>query len=187
MRTLLTYIVENLVNSTSKSYGHSLLATFQLSLVVSPIVYLYNKIFIWGFDNQDYIFIVLGAILTDWLFGTIKHLFFTRTFLFKKNALGLFIKIGLVVGGGFLFEGLSHLTREATIVETSLKIITRVIVFMYPAISAWENIYIVSGEKFPPKKWMEKLGIYKESANLKDLLGKENLKEELCNDKTETP
>lgn len=184
MNTIIAIYIKQLVKATSDNYVYSLFATVKLSFLISPFVMLYDKLFNWGFDNQDYIWIVLGAILIDWFFGTIKHIFFTKnefgrpTFTFKGNLFGLFLKIGLVVGGGFLFEGLSHLTREATIIETSLKIITRVIVFMYPAISAWENIYIVSGEKFPPKKWMEKLGIYKNTANFKDLLDENNIKNE---------
>lgn len=175
MKSIIALYLKQIVKATSDNYALSLFATVKLSFLISPFVFLYDKIFNWGFDNQDYIWIVLGAILIDWVFGTIKHIFFTYTFTFKKNAFGLFLKIGLVVGGGFLFEGLSHLTKEATIIETSLKIVTRVIVFMYPAISAWENIYIVSGEKFPPKKWMEKLGLYKNSANFKDLIDNNNL------------
>lgn len=183
MKNIIILYLNQIINSTSENHFTSLLATLKLSVLVSPFVLLFENLFKWGFDNQDYIWIVLGAILFDWFFGTIKHIFFSKdingfpTFKLSKNAFGLFLKIGLVVGGGFLFEGLSHLTREASFVETSLKIITRVIVFMYPAISAWENIYIVSGEKFPPKKWMEKLGFYKESSNIKDLFDNNNLKE----------
>ena len=181
MKQLIALYVKNIVKATSDNYALSLFATVKLSFLVSPFVFLYDKIFNWGFDNQDYLWIVMGAILIDWVFGTIKHIFFTKTetgkptFTLRKNVFGLFLKLGLVVGGGFLFEGLAHLTKEATIIETSLKIVTRVLVFMYPAISAWENIYIVSGEKFPPKKWMEKLGLYKNSANLKDLIDDNNL------------
>lgn len=177
MRYITAYFLKQLVKTTGNSYIVSLFATFKLSLFVSPLIYVYTKLFNWGLANQDYLLIVLGAILIDWIFGTLKHIFYTHTFSLKKNAVGLMLKIGLVVAGGFLFEGLSHLTREATIIETSLQIITRVIVFMYPAVSAWENIYIVSGEKFPPKKWMEKIGLYKDSANFKDLFDNDNKKE----------
>jgi hypothetical protein len=176
------YILKQLVKATSDNYFYSLMATVKLSLMLTPFVYIYDKLFLWGFENQDYIFIVMGAILVDYIFGTTKHIFFTKdefgrpTFTLKKNAVGLMLKLSLAVAVGFLFEGLSHLTKEATIIETSLKIITRVIVFMYPAISAWENIFIVSGEKFPPKKWMEKLGLYKESSNFKDLFDNDNIK-----------
>ena len=184
MRILIAYYVKWLVTATSNDYTTSLNAMLKIALPLSPILYITERLFNWYFDNQDYIVIVLGAILIDYVFGTIKHIWFSKdengkhTFTLKGNAGGLILKLGLATAGGFLFEGLSHLTREVTIIETSLSIITRIIVFMYPAISAWENIYIVSGEKFPPKKWMEKLGMYKNTADLNDLLGKENLKEE---------
>lgn len=184
MKIILNYLVKQLVGATSSDYVFSLISTFKFSIVISPLAFFYDRIFAWGFDNQDYIFIVMGAILIDYIFGTVKHIFYTKksdgrpTFNFRGNATGLLLKLTLAVAGGFLFEGLSHLTREATFVETSLKIITRVIVFMYPAVSAWENIYIVSGEKFPPKKWMEKLGLYRESSNIKDLFDNDNVNKE---------
>ena len=91
------------------------------------------------------------AVLIDWFFGIWKHLE-KRTFSFKKNATGLILKIALTVGAGMLFEGLNSIVKDsADIVVLSLSIVTRVIVFLYPAVSAWQNIYIVSGERFPPK------------------------------------
>jgi hypothetical protein len=180
---LVKYYLKLLVKATSNNYGQSLFATAKLAVPLSPFALLMDKLFQWGFDNQDYIIIVLGAILTDYIFGTIKHIFFLKnesgrpSFTLKGNAVGLILKLTLAVAGGFLFEGLSHLTREATFLETTLQIITRVIVFMYPAISAWENIYIVSGEKFPPKKWMDRIGKYKNSNDIKDLIDENNLKQ----------
>jgi hypothetical protein len=179
MKIFTIYLLKQLLKCTGNSYAYSLLATFKLSIILTPFIWAYDKMFQWGLDNQDYIIIVMGAILVDYIFGTIKHVWFTKTdkgrptFTLKGNVVGLMLKLTLAVAGGFLFEGLSHLTKEATFLETSLKIITRVIVFMYPAISAWENIYIVSGEKFPPKKWMEKLGLYKASGDFRDLVNKD--------------
>lgn len=180
MNRIITYLVSLILSSsrsgdTVSDYAHSFSATIKLSLFLAPAVYLVDKLSDWGVANQDYILIVMGAILIDWVFGTIKHIWVTKTpegrptFTPKGNAMGLVMKIGLSVGGGFLFEGLSHLTAEADFIVTSLKIITRVVVFMYPAVSAWENIYIVSGEKFPPKKWMDKLGLFQSSLDIRDL------------------
>lgn len=163
-------IVEWINQSTIDSVT-GLIATFKLSLVITPFVLIWNKLKLWGVDNQDYILIVIGAILIDWLFGTVKHLFFTGTFSLKKNAIGITTKIALAVAGGFLFEGLNFLVKDSDFVLTTSKIITRVIILMYPGMSAFENIYIVSGEKFPPKAWMEeRLGKWKESLNPNDLM-----------------
>lgn len=175
-KTIINNILETIINISSSSGAFSGIGnTIKLSLLLTPIFYVWEKIMNWGVTNQDYILVVLGAILVDWFFGTIKHIFIEKdkkgqsTWSWGKNAVGLATKIGLVVAGGFLFEGLSHLTSDADFLVTSLKIITRIVVFLYPAISAWENIYIVSGEKFPPKAWMQRLTKYNETLDIKDL------------------
>lgn len=141
---------------------------FRISLAVTPFLFIWDKIVKWGIPNQDYILIVLMAILLDWFFGIIKHLQ-KRTFSFKKNASGLILKIALTVGAGMLFEGLNSIVKDsADIVVLSLTIVTRVIVFLYPAVSAWQNIYVVSGERFPPKAWMERINKFNENLNVKE-------------------
>ena len=141
---------------------------FRISLAVTPFLFIWDKIAKWGIPNQDYILIVLMAILLDWFFGIIKHLQ-KRTFSFKKNASGLILKIALTVGAGMLFEGLNSIVKNsADIVVLSLTIVTRVIVFLYPAVSAWQNIYVVSGERFPPKAWMERINKFNENLNIKE-------------------
>lgn len=68
-----------------------------------------------------------------------------------------------------LFEGLSFITQDTGIVIATLTVVTRLIVFLYPAVSAWQNIYIVSGEKFPPKAWMDRLNSFGQNLDLKTL------------------
>lgn len=174
MREFLIAIVFKLLKWINQSTVDTVVgftSVVKLSLVITPFVYIWDKITNWGIENENYILIVLGAIMIDWLFGTIKHLFFTYTFSLKRNAIGLTIKIGLAVAGGFLFEGLSHLISESDsdILVSGSKTVTRVIILMYPGISAFENIYVVSGEKFPPRIWMERLKAYKTTLNPKDL------------------
>ena len=141
---------------------------FKISLVVTPFLFIWEKIVKWGIPNQDYILIVLMAILLDWIFGILKHLK-KRTFSFKENALGLVLKIALTVGAGMLFEGLNSIVKDsADIVVLSLTIVTRVIVFLYPAVSAWQNIYVVSGERFPPKAWMDRINKFNENLNVNE-------------------
>ena len=144
-------------------------SALKLSLITSPFILIWDKIVKWGITNQDYILIVLMAILLDWFFGIWKHLE-KRTFSFKKNALGLILKIALTVGTGMLFEGLNSIVKDsADIIVVSLTTVTRVIVFLYPAVSAWENIYIVSDERFPPKAWMDRINKFNENLNVKEL------------------
>lgn len=156
------------MNIADGDLSAKLSGAFRISLAVTPFLFIWEKIVKWGIPNQDYILIVLMAILLDWFFGIIKHLQ-KRTFSFKKNASGLILKIALTVGAGMLFEGLNSIVKDsADIVVLSLTIVTRVIVFLYPAVSAWQNIYIVSGERFPPKAWMERINKFNENLNVKE-------------------
>lgn len=173
MKRILAYIVKLLVTTTAPNYFESIWATAKFSLILTPFLFVWDKITNWGISNSDYILVVMGAILVDYIFGTVKHLWFTKDFTFKGNANGLVMKLGLAVAGGFLFEGLSYLTKESEMLFEALKITTRVIIFMYPAMSAWENLYIVSGEKFPPKTWMDRLNIFGKTLNPSDLIKKE--------------
>ena len=144
-------------------------SAFKISLFTYPFIFLWEKLVKWGIPNQDFILIVLGAILIDWFFGTWKHLK-KRTFSFKQNAFGLIIKIALTTGAAFLFEGLNSIVKDsADIIVVSLTTVTRVIVFLYPAVSAWQNIYIVSDERFPPKAWMDRINKFNENLNVKEL------------------
>ena len=148
---MIRFFLLQFVNIADGDLSTKFSGAFKISLAVTPFLFIWDKIVKWGIPNQDYILIVLMAILLDWFFGIWKHLE-KRTFSFKKNATGLILKIALTVGAGMLFEGLNSIVKDsADIVVLSLSIVTRVIVFLYPAVSAWQNIYIVSGERFPPK------------------------------------
>ena len=147
-------------------------ASVKVSIIVTPFIVIWDKISNWGLSNQDYILIVLGAIFVDWIFGTLKHIFIVGNFSLKQNAIGLTTKITLATAGGFLFEGLNHIVSGSEYIVSATEIVTRVIILMYPGVSAFENIYIVSGEKFPPKAWMERLTKWKDSLNPNDLIEK---------------
>jgi hypothetical protein len=166
---MIRFFLLQFVNIADGDLSTKFSGAFKISLAVSPILFIWDKIAKWGISNQDYILIVLMAILLDWFFGIIKHLQ-KRTFSFKKNASGLILKIALTVGAGMLFEGLNSIVKDsADIVVLSLTIVTRVIVFLYPAVSAWQNIYVVSGERFPPKAWMDRINKFNENLNVKEL------------------
>lgn len=166
---MIRFFLLQFLNIADGDLTTKLSSAVKISIAVSPFLFVWEKLVKWGIPNQDYILIVLMAILLDWFFGIIKHLQ-KRTFSFKKNATGLILKITLTVGAAMLFEGMNSIVKNsADIVVLSLTIVTRVIVFLYPAVSAWQNIYIVSGERFPPKAWMDRLNKFNENLNIKEL------------------
>ena len=171
---MIRFFLLQFVNIADGDLSAKFSGALKISLIISPFLFVWDKIVKWGIPNQDYILIVLMAILLDWFFGIWKHLK-KRTFSFKHNALGLIIKIALTTGAAFLFEGLGTIVKDsADIIVVSLTTVTRVIVFLYPAVSAWQNIYIVSDERFPPKAWMDRINKFNENLNVKELTDEKN-------------
>ncbi|WP_312066857.1 hypothetical protein [Empedobacter sp.] len=166
MKTILSFILLQFITIADGSVKEKLLSSSIIAFITAPLIYIFDQLSIWTIENSTYVTIVCGAILTDWVFGSIKHLFFTRTFSWRNNAAGLTLKIALVVGGVFLFESFHFIVQELTWIEQMLKIVTRLVVFIYPATSAWNNMAIVSNGKFPPKKWLEKVDAFYNNLDL---------------------
>lgn len=143
-------------------------ATIKLSFLISPFAILWDKVTNWSIDNADYIGFVLIAIAVDHILGTIKHLRI-KDFTIKKNLTGLMTKIGLVVACGMLFEGLNTIVDKETFIKDYLVITTRLVVFLYPAGSAFGNSTFLSGGKFPPQSWLDKLKSFQKNLNPNDL------------------
>lgn len=139
------------------TYLDKIEATVKVGLLISPFIFAMGRFNLWIHLNIDYITVVLGAIAVDHILGTIKHGFFFYDFTIKKNLVGLMTKIGLVIACGFLFEGLNILVHKDSVIKDYLTITTRIIVFLYPAGSAFSSSSVISGGKFPPTGWMEKL------------------------------
>lgn len=169
LRTMLVKSLDLLVQMSSEdnTFADTIVPTVKFSMIVAPFILIFNKIVSWSMANQDYMLFVLGAILLDWVFGTIKH-WVENSFDLGSNAKGLIVKISLAVGGGFLFEGVTYLVGYSIISET-LQVITRTIVFLYPAISAWKNMNHLSGGEFPPKLWIKKVDKVYENMDIRNL------------------
>ncbi|MDR2205756.1 MAG: hypothetical protein LBE36_06350 [Flavobacteriaceae bacterium] len=167
MKTIEKYMMTLINGLTEGTFKIKMLSAFQLSVISSPFFIIWEKITDWTISNHVYILIVISTIILDWGFGTWKHIK-KKTFEFRANARGLITKTFLTFGAGILFEELHYIVHEADFLVVTLTIITRLIVFLYPASSAFKNIYVLSGEKFPPKAWMDKLNSFSENLNLKE-------------------
>jgi len=148
-------------------------ATIKLALMTSPVVFIIEGLTKWTWDNSLYIIVVMGAIIADHLLGSIKHFFYDKDFSLKKNGTGLLIKVGMVVIGGFLFEGLKVIVDHDSILKDYLIIVTRLIVFLYPAGSAFGNMSVITNGKIPPKAFMDKVGNFQKNLNPKELTNKD--------------
>lgn len=107
-------------------------------------------------ENESYILIVLFTIAIDHLLGTWKHIKL-RNFNIKQNIGGFFTKFFIACLGAALFEAMGVIIHQDSVVKEYLIIVTRLIVFLYPARSAFRSMSTITNGKFPPKKWISKI------------------------------
>lgn len=148
-----TYLLKNIHEGAFVIKTASL---FTLSVLITPAVLLLERLMEWYAMNIDYIALVIGAIAVDHLIGSIVHFSIKKDFNIRLNITGLAKKLFLVVAIGFLFEGVSHISN-GSFLEDYLEIVTRLMVFLYPAGSAFVNCSLLTDGKFPPKGWLDKL------------------------------
>lgn len=163
----LTYLIELLCSLKMINAGSIIIklkSAVKLGFLLSPFPFFFEQIAQWTIDNNEYISFVLIAISIDHILGTLKHLTI-GDFSIKRNLIGLMTKIGLVVACGLLFEGLNSIVTHETLVKDYLTITTRLIVFLYPAGSAFGNSTFLSNGKFPPQIWLDKLQRFQTTLN----------------------
>lgn len=136
-----------------------------MALALSPLTWIIEKLGQWQVDNSTYVSFVIGAIAVDHILGSIYHAFFARDWSIKENVKGLLIKLLIVISIGYLFEGLDGLMVSSILKEYTIMVL-RLMVFLYPATSAFHNSYAMTGQKFPPMAFMEKLKRFSENATI---------------------
>jgi len=146
---------------------------FTLGMPFSLIEFFYR----WWATNQEYVTFVFFAISIDHALGSIVHKFFKKDFTIKANAKGLLTKTGLVVLVGLLFEGVGAIIVKESFITAYILTVLRLIVFLYPAGSAFRNSSILSGGKFPPKSWIDRITNFENNLKVEDLTGKKEKNE----------
>lgn len=165
-KELANYLIENAIQ-----IKQAMIIAIAFSLPATVIDSFTN----WYISNNTYLTIILGTIAIDHLFGTIVHLFYKRDFSIKKNLIGVSIKIFVVILMGLLFEALSHLTAESDIIFRYLRMTLRLIVFSYPFRSTMRNVYILTGERFPPKVLIDNFENFNKTMNTSEIIKKDEL------------
>lgn len=132
----------------------------------------------WMDVNFDYVAIALILVAVDHLLGSLVHQFYLKDFDWRKNIIGLLIKLSMVVCAGLVFEGLTHITKEQYLVYTYLKMTTRLIVCIYPGMSAMKNMRIITRGAFPPAVLVGKFEKFNNGLDIEELKKGNNKKEE---------
>ncbi|AXG73931.1 hypothetical protein DVK85_06610 [Flavobacterium arcticum] len=166
MNFLLLFTFKHLLLLHNGSIVIKLKSVFLLSLPFSAITWLISEITKWSISNSSYIAGVLTCIAIDHVVGSIYHALKAKDFTFKKNAVGLITKLAMCAGAAILFEIIHNVVKEATLVYDYLKIVTRLIVILYPAGSAFMNMSALTNGVFPPLGWISKIKAFNKDLDL---------------------
>lgn len=166
MNLFLLYALKQLLLLHNGSLIIKLKATAVLAVPFSIVTWIISAIAHWSISNSDYIAGVLICIAIDHIVGSIYHAVKAKDFTFKKNAAGLITKLAMCAGAAILFEIIHNVVKEATLVYEYLKIVTRLIVILYPAGSAFMNMSALTNGVFPPLGWISKIKTFNKDLDL---------------------
>lgn len=152
------------------SISVKLFISFISALMFAPFAYL-SKLFnnyVWV--DIDFMTFILICITIDWITGMMKW-WIRYKFDFKKMVIGLMEKVAISGFGMVLFNGLGTI-RELAMhpeLQSYLLIVGKLAIFFYVAASAFNNMFFITGGKFPPVGWMNRMNKFESTGNISDL------------------
>lgn len=118
-------------------------------------------------DELSFFSMLTMAIIIDWVIGVMKY-WKINEFSFKNMLIGLMIKVAVAYGGMLMF--LAFQSLDPGIASEWFGLIAKFTVLLYPAGSAFSNMYIITGGKFPPVGFMKKLKSFNDSLSPSDVV-----------------
>lgn len=170
---LIKFVFENMLIIKQGGLMAKFKSSFMLAIIASPPVMLLEKINEWYFQNYDYVIFVFIAIFIDHIVGTYLHAFILKDFSLRKNISGFFTKTLLVLMVGVLVEGSSKIMGGHDFLIMYFSLVSRLMVFIYPAGSALIGISIITEGKFPPTAWIKKISEFNKNLDIKKFNEKE--------------
>ena len=168
------HLIGNLTNLHNGVGYHKVFAAVKLATVPAIFVTISEGFTKWYIINQWFMVFVFCAIAIDHLLGSIIHAFYKRDFTFKKNLSGLLTKIGACIAGYMMFIMMHEIIKDVDYIAIYFKVLLQLTVFIYPAGSALGNLSILTGGKFPPIGWMNKIAKFQENLELENFKTKKD-------------
>lgn len=148
------FIIENFRNLTDAvPLTVKLVSAWKLGVLTAMFPAILQSLSGWYVENSVFMSFVTLAIFLDHLSGSYVHWFIAKDFNWKENRNGLFLKISSTVVGYVLLEMLHQIVDDVDFIAIYLKITLQLVVFLYPASSAFGNLHIITKGKMPPK-WL---------------------------------
>lgn len=112
-------------------------------------------------DEMSFFSILAMALVIDLVIGMIKY-WKLHKFSFRELVTGLMIKVLVAYGGMLMF--LAFQSLDPGVAAQWFGLIAKFTVLLYPAGSAFANMYVITAGRFPPIAFMKKLKDFDEIA-----------------------
>lgn len=161
------FIIDNLRNLIDTAPATvKIISAWKLGLFTSFAPALLESLSGWYIENSVFMSFVFIAIFLDHLAGSYVHWFIAKDFSWRENRNGLFLKFASSVVGYVLLEMLHQIVDDVDFIAIYLKISLQLVVFLYPASSAFGNLHIITKGKMPPKWLMTGVKRFEEDGDL---------------------
>lgn len=158
----------DLIQSIIQKLYSCLSLAIPIALPLSLISGVMDGLNAWVIDERMYLWAVGLCITGDHIIGSWYHLKVKKDWNSGKNAWGLVGKISLCVIAGSMFESIAIVLKDMPLVYDYLKIVTRLMVLLYPAGSAFMNMSEITNGKFPPIGWVNRIKAFNKDLELKN-------------------
>lgn len=167
------YFLSQLKNIELGSVLGQLRASFNIAFLLSPFGFLLHLFDVFVFTDRAFVAILGVCLFGDLAAGVFKHIKF-GTFRLKRMFLGFLEKCFISFLAMVLFNAMGSI-KEFQANPTALdafNLFAKLLNTVYVAGSAFSSIYVITGGKFPPESWMNRIRKFNKSGSVEDLTGK---------------
>jgi hypothetical protein len=123
-------------------------------------------------DNKTFIVLLFSAFIVDVLCGMWKHLK-CKDFSFRELLTKALTKIGITFMAMVLFNAMAGIEGVGESgVKVYLLLVGKLMNLFYISGSAFNNMYYITGGKFPPIAWMDKMKEFDKTLDIEKLKSK---------------
>ncbi len=148
--------------------------TLMLTIFAAPFAAFYTFLSKNIFTDNQFLNWIVVCLIIDMVAGMWKH-YKLHSFSWKRLYLGLLEKIGVSFLGMVLFNSIFSIHEWGGIdsAKNYLILIGKLANLMYICGSCFNNLYVITGGKFPPVGWMRRMSNFNETLDTKNLTDKD--------------
>lgn len=168
------FIMENLAYIEYGNHIDRVKASLRLALLFSPSVYFTDLIHRYVLTDRSFAEILIILIIFDLLSGMAKH-WKLHTFSFFELFKGLLIKVFASITGLIVFNAFGQIKGmdQNTLILANFILFGKLCNAVYVGGSFFNNLYILTGRKFPPLAWMNRMKDFNKSGSISNLTGED--------------